>query len=295
MARTQRSAGIDSRQRMGRHAMRVRRRGVGVVGLLSGPSSSVADPPVAHEVDPAWAKATLRTARVAVWALPVFAVAYLWLNVVPSTDPTADPAAWAERVTASGYVATQLLTGPGVGLVSLIALVGLATLLAGTRGRGFAAAGLLAGLTAVTLWLPLQGMSAFGGPALAEAATDGPATAAHSYVRTYEQAGELTIAATVLFSLAWLLLGVAVWRSRVLNRADGFLLVLAAPLLGVAGLYHELLVSLGALLLLAAGVGIAWNGGRAAQSVVWPSTPSTPTTNASSSTPTTNASPTTVR
>jgi hypothetical protein len=266
--------------------MRVRRRGVGLVGLLSGPSSSAADPPTTDGADPAWARATLRTARVAVWALPVFAVAHLWLNVMPSTDPTADPAAWVDRVTASGYLATQLLTGPGISLLTLVALVGLATLLAGTRGRGFAAAGLLAGLAAVTLWLPRHGLSTFGGPALAEATTDGPATAAQSYVQMYEQAGGLVTTALILFSLAWLLLGMAVWRSRVFNRADGFLLVLAAPLLGVAGLYHDLLIPLGALLLLAAGMGIAWNGGRAAQSAVWPST---------SSTPTTNASPTTVR
>lgn len=262
--------------------MRVRRRGVGLAGLLSR-SSSPPVPPPSDEADPAWARATLRTARIAVWALPVYAVAYLWVNLTPPMDPGGDPAAWAERVTAGGYAGTRLLTTAGVSLLGVVALVGLVTLLAGTRGRGFAVAGLLAGLAAVTLWLPVHGVRAFGGPALVQAAPDAPA-AARSLAQLYQQTSGLVTTATVLASLTWALLGVAIWRSRVLNRADGFLFVLAAPLLGVAGFYHHLLVPLGALLLLAAGVGIAWNSRRAAQSPVWPNTSSIPMTNASPTT-----------
>jgi hypothetical protein len=271
----------DGRRKIGEHAAtRRRRRGVGLDGLLAGASPP---PPPRTEADPAWARATLRTARIAVWALPAYAVAYLWLSLTPALDPVADPAGWAARVTEDGYLRLHLLTGPGIILLGLVALVALATLLAGARGRGFAAVGLLAALGAVALWLPRDGVAMFVAPTLAEQARGGRA-AADTYARMYEQASELATIGTGLFTASLVLFGVALWRSRVFSRGDGVLLILAAPLVGTAGLYLELLLPLGALLLLAAGVGIGWQGGRAAQSAVWQSTSPTPTTPASPTT-----------
>jgi hypothetical protein len=273
----------DGRRKIGEHAATrwQRRRGVGLDGLLAGASPP---PPPRVEADPAWARATQRTARVAVWALPAYAIAYLWLSLTPAVDPVADPAGWVARVTEEGYLRLELLTGPGIVLLGLVALVALATLLAGARGRGFAVVGLLVGLGAVALWLPRDGLAMFAAPTLAEQARGGQAAAADTYARMYERASELAVIGTGLFTVALVLFGVALWRSRVFSRGDGVLLILAAPLVGTAGLYLDLLVPLGALLLLAAGVGIGWQGGRAAQSAVWQSTSPTPTTTASPTT-----------
>jgi hypothetical protein len=263
----------------GRHTTRRRRRGVGIAGLLDGPSSHP-DPPASDQSDPSRSLAGGWAVRVAIWALPAYAIGLLWASLTPAVDPAVDPTAWAERATGDGYLAVEVLTGPGLSLLGLVALVGLATLLAGARGRGFAAAGMLAGVAAATVLLPRHGLLLFAAPTLAESAAGGR-TAAATYAEMQSRTGDLTTAGFVLLTVAWFLLGVAVWRARVVSRADGMLLMLAAPLLGVAGLHLDMLVPLGALLLLAAGVGIAWHGGKAAQSAAWPSTSTTPTTDGS--------------
>jgi len=57
-------------------------------------------------------------------------------------------------------------------------------------------------------------------------------------------------------------LGWGVYRSRMLNPADGVLLMLAAASTAAGGFAVNPLPTVGALLLLAAGMGIAWTGGR---------------------------------
>jgi Amt family ammonium transporter len=53
-----------------------------------------------------------------------------------------------------------------------------------------------------------------------------------------------------------------VYRSRLVNPADGILLMLAAVAVGVGSYAVKPLPTVGALLLLAAGMGIAWTGNR---------------------------------
>jgi Amt family ammonium transporter len=60
----------------------------------------------------------------------------------------------------------------------------------------------------------------------------------------------------------WLLLGWAVFRAKLVNPADGILLMLAAAAIGATPLTKEPLPTVGALLLLAAGTGLAWTGSR---------------------------------
>jgi len=117
-----------------------------------------------------------------------------------------------------------------------VAMVALTALLAGVRGRHLALAGLLAGLAAGGLLFAAAGESL--------------------YARQLEFAGGAAL------TLAWLLYGVAVLASRVLGRADGALLLIAAPLLGIGGAYFARLPAIGALLLLAGGLGLAWTATR---------------------------------
>lgn len=251
---TARPASVRSR----RHTPRRRPRGVGLA-VLAGPPPRE---PTAVAPDPAWADGLRRVARVALWALPLHAVAYLWLTLAGDRMPGSDPGGWAVQVAGPGYQRMQLLAGAGGWLLGLVAMVALAALLAGLRGRLLAAGGLLAGLAAGALLLPQVGVAAFGARAAGEATAAGRPAAAEVFTQAHGYAATPATVGLVLLTVAWLLFGLAVWCSRPLGRADGMLLLLAAPLLGVAGLYQPLRV-FGALLLLAAGIGLAWSGARA--------------------------------
>jgi Amt family ammonium transporter len=117
-------------------------------------------------------------------------------------------------------------------------MIALAGLLAGTRARRAALAGLLTALGGAAFMLP-PGASAAG-----------PASSA------------LPSVAAALSGAGWLLLGWAVFRSKLVNPADGILLMLAALALGAGVHARQPLPTVGALLLLAAGTGLAWTGAR---------------------------------
>jgi hypothetical protein len=117
-----------------------------------------------------------------------------------------------------------------------VSMVALTALLTGVRSRHLALAGLLAGLAAGGLAYAATGDSAYS--------------------------DQLGLAAGAALTLAWWLYGAAVLTSRVYARADGVLLLIAAPLLGVGGAFHDRLPAIGALLLLAGGLGMAWTATR---------------------------------
>lgn len=222
--------------------------------------------------------------RVGLWVLPAYAVVHLWRAVRAAPMRVDDPAAWSERVTSDGYRWFQMVAGLGGTLLGLIAIIALTVLLAGTRrGRWLAVAGLLAGLAAAGLDLAHRGVAIFVAPVLGEQVRAGDISAASAYERAYGigeapagpvaeamtwlgvdgplvYGGVWLLVAATLVSLAWLLFGLAVWRG--LSRGDGFLLLAAAPLLGLVGGFLVVAVPLGALLLTAAGIGIAWTGAR---------------------------------
>ncbi|WP_328467441.1 hypothetical protein OHA21_49040 [Actinoplanes sp. NBC_00393] len=180
--------------------------------------------------DAVWIWSVRRYARLALWALPVAAVLYGWLTLGVDTPP--------------GPLAVGLLAG-WLATISLIALAGL---LAGSRTRRCALAGLLVTLAGATMLLPL---AALPEDAVLESA---PLVAGH-------EPGLLTTAGTIA-GAGMLLLGWAVFRSKLVNPADGVLLMLAAVAMGAGTYLTQPVPTVGALLLLAAGMGLAWTGGR---------------------------------
>ena len=153
-----------------------------------------------------WVWSVRRYARLALWALPAAALLDGWITLGVETPP--------------GLLLVQLAAD----WMATIAMIALAGLLAGTRTRRPALAGLLLGL-----------------------------------------AGVMPLAAAVAASVTgagWLLLGWAVFRSKLVNPADGILLMLAAVALGAGSHVKQPLPTVGALLLLAAGTGLAWTGSR---------------------------------
>ena len=67
----------------------------------------------------------------------------------------------------------------------------------------------------------------------------------------------------ILLSVGWLAFGCAVLASGVLNRVDGYL-VLCAVAIGVLAAYlsWQFLITVAAMVLLAAGLGLAWTASR---------------------------------
>ncbi|PRY29856.1 hypothetical protein [Pseudosporangium ferrugineum] len=79
---------------------------------------------------------------------------------------------------------------------------------------------------------------------------------------TTTQIHRASVAAAAVMGVGWLLLGWAVLRSKLVNPADGVLLILAAVSIGAGSFAVRPLPTVGALLLLAAGMGLAWTGSR---------------------------------
>ena len=177
-----------------------------------------------------WVWGVRRYARLALWALPVAALLHGWTTLGIDAPP--------------GPLVVTLASA----WLALIAMIALAGLLAGTRTRRSALAGLLLGLAGFALFLPLAALP--------------PGTVAAGSPLTVEQMRPVAIAASAAIGAGWVLLGWAVFRSRLVNPADGVLLMLAAVAIGAGTHAQRPLPTVGALLLLAAGTGLAWTGSR---------------------------------
>ena len=108
--------------------------------------------------------------------------------------------------------------------------------------------GLLVGLLGALLLLPLAALPHGAAPA--------------GIAMNPGQLRVATLVAVGITGLGWLLLGWAVFRSKLVNPADGVLLMLAAASIGAGTYAVEPLPTVGALLMLAAGMGLAWTGNR---------------------------------
>ena len=177
-----------------------------------------------------WIWSVRRYARNALWALPAGAALYGWSTLGVATPPG------------------PLLVQVGAGWLCTVAMIALAGLLAGSRTRRPAVAGLLVGLAGALLWLPLLVLPAGAGIEAAGVSAD--------------QVRVVSLVAAAVMGTGWLLLGWAVLRSKLVNPADGVLLILAAVSIGAGSYAVRPLPTVGALLLLAAGMGLAWTGSR---------------------------------
>ncbi|MDT5034012.1 MAG: hypothetical protein QOC94_4183 [Actinoplanes sp.] len=177
-----------------------------------------------------WIWSVRRYARMALWALPLGAVIYGWSTLGVPTLP--------------GPLAVQLVAG----WLCAVSMIALTALLAGSRTRRTAVAGMLTGLTGSTLLLPLAALP--------------PGVLANGSRLPFEYQHAVVGGAFAVIGVGWLLLGWAVFRSKVVNPADGVLLMLAAISIGAGGYAIRPLPTIGALVLLAAGMGLAWTGGR---------------------------------
>jgi hypothetical protein len=188
--------------------------------------------PVTVATTMVWAQSVRRFGRVAIWAAPAYGFLY---GIVTAGHLEHAAPQWRRLI---------WFAGDGVAAwFGVIALMALAALLIATRSRRTALIGLLVGTAGIALLLPVLG--------LAWSAASRPLS--------------VTVVACIagtLCSLGWLLTGSAVVGSGLLNRGDGVLLIVASPLVGVGGVLFSPLRTVGGLLLLAAGIGLAVTASR---------------------------------
>ena len=192
--------------------------------------------PAAPATNATWAWSLRRFARATVWLLPGYAILFGVVALVGVDG--AGPAPYA-----SGGRPLYLVGWIGALWLGLLALMSLTSLLAASRSRRTALAGLLVVLFGLLLMLPFAGMPEQTPVYGADART-------------------MTVVGASVFTVGWMLAGWAVIRSGVFSYADGGLLMLSAPLMGVVGMLVGAFQAYGALFALAAGIGIAWRTGR---------------------------------
>ncbi|MEV6708063.1 hypothetical protein [Micromonospora wenchangensis] len=197
----------------------------------------VGDPgPAAPATDASWAWSLRRLARAAVWLLPAYAVLTGAVAMASDGGVGNEPyPADGQPLYLLGWVAAIWL-----GLLALLALTGL---LAATRSRRGAVAGLLTSIGGTVLMLPFAGLAA---------STPVFGTTART----------LVLLGATCYTVGWLLIGWAVARSGAFAIGDGVMLMIAAPLLGLGGALFGPLQTFGAIFVLVAGIGIGYRSGR---------------------------------
>lgn len=200
--------------------------------------------------------------RYGVWAIPIFA---LISGLAPRSSAAfaTDPQVYARYVATSRREPREMVVLIGLAVFGVVSILALGALLARGRARWTAIAGLVAGClgAAAMLWeidtmiIRAQRLrhdllsGNFGQIVLNPHASGGTAVL-------------LVLGGATLLILAWCLYGIAVFRTGGMNRSDGILLIISAPMLYAGGMVLNMIPILGSFLLLAAGLGIGLSAGR---------------------------------
>ncbi|MDN4643753.1 hypothetical protein [Arthrobacter sp. PsM3] len=211
-----------------------------------------------------------RWIRAGLWALPVSALVTAWSTLEPQPDQEKDPDAWARFVSSDSYHFSHLIGSTGGTILAIFGIFALGCCLANSRVGSLALAAMVTAAAGTALLLVPAVISTFATPAIGKAYLGG-----YQDVMQLEFPGSMTGAFLLGLLLAFLghvLLGIAVWRSRVLPRWAGALWAAGAVLFYVLGVVLGLAttgVSLptqtaGALLMAVAGGWIARSGSRRA-------------------------------
>ncbi|GGI94055.1 hypothetical protein [Pseudarthrobacter scleromae] len=209
---------------------------------------------------------TGRWIRAGLWALPASWLLTAWSSLEPQPDQEIDPGAWARFVSSYSYQASHLVGSTGGTILAVFGLFALGCFLAGGRSGRLALAAMVIAAAGTALLLVPAVISTFVTPAVGRAYLAG-----NQDVMQLEFPGSMSaafMAGLVLAFVRTVLLGVAVWRSRVLPRWAGALWVTGAVVfyalgvvLGQATTGSSLPTqSAGAALLAVAAGGTAWRG-----------------------------------
>jgi hypothetical protein len=208
-----------------------------------------------------WQRRTYSFGRYAVFAIPFFA---LIAGLLPRSSAafSIDPTVYAHYLANGRWRPREASATIGLAVTGVLSIVGLASLLFRGRARGFALAGLAAGLAGSAGMLASVGSTVIRQDHFRHVVVDGHRQLAFNADTVGTGPAFLVIGGAVLLTLGWILLGGAVVRTSGMNRADGPLLMISTPLIFLGGMVVHVLPTMGSFLLLAAGLGIVVTAGR---------------------------------
>jgi hypothetical protein len=201
--------------------------------------------------------------------LPLYGALTFWSSLNPQPDPGTRYEEWARFVTTDHYVLSHVF-GSGLGLIfAIFGTFALAAYLTRSRAAGLGLVAMVLCVLGTALFLFVGGVSAFAAPEEGQAYLAGieglselpPSFAANVFGLTF-------LAVIVLSQIGNVLLGAAIWRSEILPKWSGALWALAHVFMYVLGLVYAVgvgsqstppTVPMGAMMLVAAGLWMAWS------------------------------------
>lgn len=203
--------------------------------------------------------------RIGLIALPISGVLTAWTTITPQPNPVTQFDAWSRFVSTTAYLLGHLL-GTTLGIILLnFGIIALGAYLLKSHSGRLGLVAMVTTIAANMLFLPISGWGAFGEPAIGRA-----------YLSGIEEAMRIDLGLdfSVIFllsiALAFIgnvLLGIAVWCSRILPKWAGAIWIAWAVLFYVAGVLYGLLFvgsspptqPVGAMLMAISGGWIVWS------------------------------------
>ncbi|HEX7003533.1 MAG TPA: hypothetical protein VF168_05055 [Trueperaceae bacterium] len=206
--------------------------------------------------------------RAGLLALPVYGLLTMWSTWDAQPDQVADPEAWAQYVSSTGYVVDHALGAIGGAVLAILGVFALGCFLSGSRAGRLGLGAMVATVAGHALGLAIGGVSAFATPAVGRAYLAGIT----EVMRIEFPTGMIVVfaLAVLLMFVGNVLLGWAVWRSGILPKWAGATWALSAVLFYVLGAVLGAATTggslptqpLGAALMVVSGAWIAWSAGR---------------------------------
>jgi hypothetical protein len=202
----------------------------------------------------------IRRALGGLWLLPVYGVLTFFATFTHQPDPASQFQAWSEYVTTTRFYASHIvgsILGLGLGTLGIISL---AVVLAGVTHRSRAATwGVVFQVLGGSIVFGLFGVAAFVQPAIGSSFLAGNAEAQAWYDSVFQVPGTLvpSVVGLVMFSLATVLLGIALAAHPGVPRWAAIAFGASGPFIGLFGVLIGESQTVGSVLLVASSAVIA--------------------------------------
>jgi hypothetical protein len=202
-------------------------------------------------------------ARVALWALPIWAAMLFFGTLTHQPDTRTDFAGFARYVTTSGFLWSHLINsiaGAAIGSIGTLALV---LYLQDTPAAGRSILGMVATVLGNTMTSAIFGVAAFAQPAIGRAFLDGQQAAPAMYDAVYGNSLFGTaIVALLLFIVGGIFVGIAIAACGRFPPWTGWVYAIASVAFVVSNFtVAEAQTPMSILLFVAAAV-VAWTASR---------------------------------